>query len=158
MMYNIALALVKVIDNIISTGRTILTQKNKAVAASLLVVISQFIFYIVVKEVVADSNWVSIVIVSVASGVGSYIAFFINQKFSKDTVYINIVTSNDLHKMKEFGDFMRVKGIKIMTFDAYNDSIERTLTALVFANTKEQSKYIDRYVENHDGFFREIVN
>lgn len=156
-IYYIILAIVKVIDNIILTGKTILTQKNKAIAASILVVISQFIFYIVVKQIVEDNNFISIAIVSIASGVGSYIAFYINKKVSKDTVYVNIITSNERTKMKELGDYVRAEGIKIVTFDAYSDDLERTLTALVFANTKEQSSKIDRYVEQHDGFFREVV-
>lgn len=156
-IYYIILAIVKVIDNIILTGKTILTQKNKAIAASILVVISQFIFYIVVKQIVEDNNFISIAIVSIASGVGSYIAFYINKKVSKDTVYVNIITSNERAKMKELGDYVRAEGIKIVTFDAYSDDLERTLTALVFANTKEQSSKIDRYVEQHDGFFREVV-
>jgi uncharacterized protein YebE (UPF0316 family) len=156
-IYYIILAIVKVIDNIILTGKTILTQKNKAIAASILVVISQFIFYIVVKQIVEDNNFISIAIVSIASGIGSYIAFYINKKVSKDTVYVNIITSNERTKMKELGDYVRAEGIKIVTFDAYSDDLERTLTALVFANTKEQSSKIDRYVEQHDGFFREVV-
>ena len=60
--------------------------------------------------------------------------------------------------MKIFGDYVRSEGIKIVTFDAYSDDLERTLTALVFSNTKEQSIKIDKYVESHEGFFREIVN
>lgn len=156
-IYYIILAIVKVIDNIILTGKTILTQKNKAISASILVVISQFIFYIVVKQIVEDNNFISIAIVSIASGIGSYIAFYINKKVSKDAVYVNIITSNERTKMKELGDYVRAEGIKIVTFDAYSDDLERTLTALVFANTKEQSSKIDRYVEQHDGFFREVV-
>ena len=153
----IVLAIVKVIDNIILTGKTILTQKNKAIASSILVVVSQFIFYIIIQQIVEDNNFLSIAIVSIASGIGSYIAFYINKKVSKDTVYVNIITSNERAKMKELGDYVRAEGIKIVTFDAYSDDLERTLTALVFANTKEQSSKIDRYIEQHDGFFREVV-
>lgn len=156
-LYYIVLSIIKVVDNVILTGKTILTQKNKAVAASIMVVISQFIFYIVIKQIVEDNSFLSISIVSIASGIGSYIAFCINKKFSKDTVYINIITSNDRSKMKSFGDYVRAEGIKIVTLEAYSDSIERTLTALVFSNTKEQSIKIDRYISTHDGFFREIV-
>lgn len=150
--------MVKVIDNIVSTEKTILTQKNKALAASILVIIAQFMFYFIIKEVVADSNIVSIIVVSVASGIGSYIAFYMNKKLSKDMVYINIITSNDKSKMKAFGDYMRTENIKIVTMDAYNDDIEKTLTAIVFANTKEQSSKIDNYMEKHDGLYRQIVS
>ena len=135
-----------------------MTHQNKAIAASILVSISQFLFYLLIKEVVADSNTISVVVVSIASGIGSYIAFCINNKFSKETVYINIVTSNDKNKMKDFGDHMRTVGIKIVTMPTYGDDIEKTLTALVFANTREQSKMIDKYIEVNSGFFREVVN
>lgn len=114
-------------------------------------------FYFIIKEVVADSNILSIVVVSVASGIGSYIAFYINKKWSKDMVYINIITSNDIEKMKAFSDYMRTEGIKVVTLDAYNDHIEKTLTALVFANTREQSSKIDNYMAKHSGFYREVV-
>lgn len=100
----------------------------------------------------------SIIVVSIASGVGSYIAFGINNKFSKETVYINIVTSNNKDQMKAFGDYMRAEGIKIVTMPTYGDDIEKTLTALVFANTRNQSKLIDIYVENNNELYREVIN
>ena len=146
------------IDNVITTEKSLLTHQNKAVAASILVAISQFLFYMLITEVVADSNIISILVVSIASGIGSYIAFCINNKFSKETVYINIVTSNDKEKMKDFGDHMRAEGIKVVTMPTYGDDIEKTLTALVFANTRNQSKLIDKYVEEHNELFREVIN
>lgn len=111
-----------------------------------------------ITEVVEDSNMISIVVVSIASGIGSYIAFYINNKFSKETVYINIITSNDKAKMKDFGDHMRAEGIKIVTMPAYCDDIEKTLTALVFANTREQSKKIDGYMKECSELYREVIN
>lgn len=154
----LTLSLVKIIDNVISTEKTLLTQKNKALAASILVAISQFLFYILISEVVEDNNITSMIVVSIASGIGSYIAFYINNKFSKETVFINIVTSNDKEKMKSFGDNMRADGIKVVTIPTYGDDIEKTLTALVFANTRNQSKLIDKYIENHNELYREVIN
>lgn len=145
-------------DNVISTEKSILTHQNKAVAASILVTVSQFLFYMLITEVVEDSNIISIIVVSIASGIGSYIAFCINNKFSKETVYINIVTSNDKEKMKAFGDHMRAEGIKVVTMPTYGDDIEKTLTALVFANTREQSSKIDKYLEDKTELYREVIN
>lgn len=145
------------IDNVVTTEKSILTHQNKAVAASVLVAVSQFLFYMLITEVVADNNIISIIVVSIASGIGSYIAFCINNKFSKETVYINIVTSNNKNQMKDFGDRMRAEGIKVVTMPTYGDDIEKTLTALVFANTRNQSKLIDKYVEEHNELFREVI-
>ena len=126
--------------------------------ASILVVISQFMFYFIIKEVVADNNAISIFVVSIASGIGSYIAFYMNKKMSKDTVFINIVTANDKSKMKAFGDYMRAENIKIVTMNTYNDEKENTLTALVFTNTKDQNIKIDNYMKKNIGFYREVIN
>lgn len=101
---------------------------------------------------------ISIIVVSTASGIGSYMAFCINNKFSKENVYINIITSNNKEKMKSFGDHMRIEGIKIVTMPTYGDDIEKTLTALVFANTREQSRKIDEYVKNNNELYREVIN
>ena len=155
--YYVSLAFTKIVDNLITTEKTILIQKGKAIAASIFVMISEFMFLFIIQKVVADSNLMSNIVVSIGAGIGSYIAFCINSKFSKETVYINIVTSNSKEKMKDFGDYMRSEGIKIFTMPAYGDEIEKTLTALVFANTIHQSKLIDKYMENNDGFYREVV-
>ena len=158
MYYYITLVLTKIVDNLITTEKSLLVQQRKAIAASIFVAISEFMFLFIIKKVVADSNVVSNIVVAIGAGIGSYIAFFINSKFSKDTVYINIVTSNDKSKMKAFGDYMRAEGIKVLTMPTYGDEIEKTLTALVFANTREQSKQIDKYMETNDGIFREVIN
>lgn len=156
--YYISLALTKIVDNLITTEKSILVRNNKAIAASIFVMMSEFMFIFIIKKVVADSNIVSAIVVSIAAGIGSYLAFCINNKFSKETVFINIITSNDKLQMKEFGDYMRLQGVKIVTFDAYDDDINNTLTALVFANTRNQSKIIDKYVESHNELFREVIN
>ena len=155
--YYASLAFTKIVDNLITTEKTILIQKGKAIAASIFVMISEFMFLFIIQKVVADSNLTSNIVVSIGAGIGSYIAFYINNKFSKEKVYINIVTSNSKEKMKAFGDHMRSEGIKIFTMPSYGDEIEKTLTALVFANTRDQSKKIDVYMDNNDGFFREVV-
>lgn len=156
--YYITLALTKIVDNLITTEKSILIQQRKAVAASIFVAISEFMFLFIIKKVVADSNMVSNIVVSIGAGIGSYIAFFINNKFSKETVYINIITSNDKEKMKAFGDHMRAEGIKVVTMPTYGDDVEKTLTALVFASTRNQSKLIDEYIENNNELYREVIN
>ena len=156
--YYITLAFTKIVDNLINTEKSLLVQQRKALAASIFVAISEFMFLFVIKKVVADSNIISNIVVSIGAGIGSYIAFFINSKFSKETVFINIVTSNNKEKMKAFGDHMRAEGIKVVTMPTYGDDIEKTLTALVFANTRNQSKLIDKYVENNSELYREVIN
>ena len=151
------LFVIKFIDNIVTTGKNILTQKNKALLASIAVIISQLMFYFVIDKVIEDKSMSTIAVVSVGAGLGSYVAFLINQKISKDRLWVHIVTSNNKTDMKVLGDYMREHNVPIITFDSYNDNLEITLTALIFANTKIQSSEVDAYLAMHDREYKRMI-
>ena len=71
----VLLSLVKVLDNVILTAKSIATYKEKRLFSSILVIISQLIFYLVINEVINDNTILAILVVSISSGIGNYIAF-----------------------------------------------------------------------------------
>ena len=77
-MNYISLSLVKILDNIISTAKSIATYQEKKILSSVLVAVSQLIFYLVIGQVVNDGSLLVIFIVAISSGVGNWIAFSIN--------------------------------------------------------------------------------
>lgn len=155
--YYLTLSVVKIIDNIISTEKTLLTQKNKAFAASVLVAISQFIFFFLVSEIATDNNMVAFIIVSIASGVGSYIAFFINNKFSKDRTYTHVIMSDDFEEMKQLRGFLAAHKITNVVGVSYTLEWEKTLAITAYAETKDQSKLIDEYLNSRDIKFKRVI-
>ena len=94
-MQYLVLALIKILDNIIITAKTITTYQNKKILSSILVIVSQFIFYLIITKVVEDNTVLAIIVISISSGIGNYIAFILNDKFKKDDVWGNIITSSD---------------------------------------------------------------
>ena len=82
-MTYVILALIKVFDNVVLTAKSIATYKEYKIISSILVVISQLLFYLVIDQVIEDNTMTAIIIVSVASGVGNMLAFVINDKFKK---------------------------------------------------------------------------
>ena len=149
---------VKILDSMITTGKSILTHKNKAFLASTLIVLSQVIFYFVVAKVVQQDSFMTIILVALSAGLGSYLAFMINRRFSKDRLYINIITAKDAEDMKNLSDYVRANNIKIITMNSYTPDLETTLTALIFANTKEQSEKIDDYIQqSQKNYLRQII-
>ena len=151
------LFIIKVIDNIVTTGKNILTQKNKAILASISVIISQLMFYFIIDKVIEDKSMLTIIVVSIGAGLGSYVAFIINKKMSKDRLWVHIVTSNNKADMKSLGDYMRKNQVPIITFESYNDDLEITLTALIFANTKSQSSKIDACLDMNDRIYKRMI-
>ena len=79
----LTLAVAKIFDNILLTTKSLTTYQNRRLLSSTLVVLSQFMFYLVIKEVISDSSVLSVLVVSLSSGIGTYIAFGINDRFKK---------------------------------------------------------------------------
>ena len=74
LIYYAVLFLAKVLDNALSTTKTILIQRSRWLLAGIAVVLSDFIYFWLTKRIVSsDSNW-AILIVSLAGGVGCALA------------------------------------------------------------------------------------
>lgn len=157
-MQYIILGLIKILDNIILTAKSIQTYKGNKILSSILVVISQLIFYLVIEQVINDSTMTAIIIVSVASGIGNYIAFIINDRFKKDDVWQNIITSNDKNMLIHLCEMLRENKIKYLLYDTYNRNFEQSYTVTAFTKTKAESKLIDEFLHQSDAKYLRMIN
>lgn len=148
--------IVKVIDNVLSTAKTILVQKNKAFIAGVTVFISQIIFYKLI-DAVADSGELTIYIIAIASGIGTQLAIMISNKFSKDRMYVNIIMCDNKKVMMKLRDYLKEHKITNLTTDGYTKEWKKTLAITAYAETKEQSKLLDEYIKNSNAKFKRII-
>lgn len=159
MLEIVLLGTVKVFDNIITTAKNITTYQNKKIITSILVVISQFMFYSIVKSIVADSSVISTIVVCVCSGLGTFVAMAINDRFKKDSTFTNILTCSCTDSIDELCKYLLDSNIKYITVDSYSRSNERTKTVMVFAQTRHESKLIDEFLKNSETkYLRQILH
>lgn len=144
----IILFIIKIVDNIIMTAKTITTYKNKKILSTILVVISQLLFYLVVRQIASDNTMTPIIVASLASGIGTYIAFKFNDKLQKDILWTNIITCKDTEEITKLCDFLIDNKIKHIVNDSYTRQWERTYSVIIFSSTKEQSRLIDFYLDD----------
>ena len=142
------LGFVKILDNIILTAKSISTYKGQKILSSILVVISQLIFYLVINQVINDNTMMAIVIVSVSSGIGNYLAFAINDKFKKDDVWENIITSSDKDFLVNLCTMLREHKVKYLLYETLNRRFGQSYTVTAFTKTKTESRLIDEYLKN----------
>ena len=153
------LALIKVFDNIITTAKSITTYQNKKIATSILVVISQFMFYLVIKSVVSDDSLLTTTIICICSGIGTYIAMLISDKTKRDMTYTNILTCSNTESIDELCDYLLEHKIKYIPVDSYNRRNESTRTVLAFAQTKYESSLIDSFLKSSETkYLRQILH
>ena len=155
----LSLGIIKIIDNIVSTAKNITTYQNKKILSSLLVVVSQFMFYFIIDSVVNDGSMISIVVVCSCSGIGTYIAMFINDRYKKDSTYTNILTCNCTDSVDALCDYLLSHKIKYIPVDSYSRDGSRTKTVMAFARTRHESSLIDDFLEKSEvKYLRQILN
>lgn len=150
MIYYAFLFLAKVIDNALGTVKTILIQRNKSLFAGIALTLSDLIYFSITKNIVQSDGIWPIIIVSIASGFGCYLAVSINDKMSKDRLYVNAIMSDDKDGIKALYDYCIEHNITAVVSDSYTREWENTLLLTIYADTKEQSRLIDKHIENSD--------
>lgn len=157
-MQTAILFVIKVFDNIVTTAKSITIYRNKEILSSILVIISQLMFYFVITKVIEDDSLVSIFVVSIASGVGTYLAFKINNRFKRDALWTNVLTCKDKIEIEKFCSFLVENKIKYIVNDSYSRKWEPRYSILVFSRTKHESKLIDEYLsESNVKFLRQVI-
>ena len=146
MIHLLILVFIKICDNIVSTAKTISVHKGRKLLSALLVTISQFLFYFVVNKVVSDNSMTTIIIVSIASGIGTYVAFVLNNKYEKDIMWTNILTCDDKDDINDLCFVLKKNRIKYIVNRSYTRDWQDTYSVLIFSMNKQESNIIDKYL------------
>ena len=157
-LYLAALFVAKVFDNALGTAKTILVQRNRCVLAGLALGLSNFIYLSITKDIVTTDSTLALVVVSIASGVGCCLAVAFNNKFSKEKTYVNVIMSDDLEAMRLFRDFLAEHHITNVATDSYTlDWSTKTITITAYAETKDDSTLINRYIQDSPLKFKRVI-
>lgn len=158
-IYFTILFVAKVIDNMLGTAKTILVQRNRCVLAGLALGLSNFLYLCITKNIVTTDSNLALIVVSIASGVGCCLAVAVSNRFSKEKTYVNVIMSDDLQAMKKLRDFLAKHHVTNVAADSYTlDWSKKTITITAYAETKEQSRLIDEYIENSELKFKRVIS
>ena len=94
-LYMTFLFLAKMLDNALSTAKTILIQRNRCLLAGICLAVSNYIYLLITKDVVSSDSNLAMIVVAVASGVGCCLAVAVSNKFSKERTYVNVIMSDN---------------------------------------------------------------
>lgn len=158
MLTYIILAIIKIFDNIVLTAKSIATYKEQKIFSSILVVISQLIFYLVIDQVIEDNTFLAIVIVSISSGIGNYIAFLINARFRKDIKWTFIITSSNINDIQNLCSYLVKHKIKYIANNGLTRKGKDTINVMAFSKNKDESRLIEKFLANAESkYLKEII-
>ena len=129
-LYMAFLFLAKMMDNTLSTAKTILIQRNRCLLAGVCLAVSNYIYLLITKDVVSSDSNLAMIVVSVASGVGCCLAVAVSNKFSKEKTYVNVIMSDNREAMQAFRDFLAERHITNVTTDSYTLDWETKYTKI----------------------------
>ena len=139
----------KMMDNALSTAKTILVQRNRCLLAGIALALSNYIYFCITRNIVTTDSNLAILVVSIASGVGCCLVVAFNNRLSRERTFVNVIMSDDLDAMRQFRDFLAEHHITNVAADSYTlDWSVKTITITAYAETKEESMLINRYIEN----------
>jgi len=148
----------KMLDNALGTAKTILVQRNRCFLAGIALILSNYIYFCITKNIVTADNDLAILVVSIASGVGCWLAMAINNRLSKDRTYVNVIMSDDIEAMQQFRDFLAEHHITNVATDSYTlDWSTKTITITAYAETKDDSMLINHYIEGSPMKFKRVI-
>ena len=157
-LYLGSIFLAKVMDNALSTTKTILIQRSRWLLAGIAVVISDFIYFWITKRVVSADSYAAMIVVALAGGVGCALACILSDKLSKDRTYVNVIMSDNLDAMKRFRDFLAKHHITNVATDSYTREWNRkTITITAYAETKAESRLINQYILESPLKFKRVI-
>ena len=148
MVAYILLAIVKIIDNIISTAKNICVYKEKKLMSSILTIISSLIFYLIIGEVIEDSTALAIIIVSISSGIGNFIAMAVDSKCRKAAKWTYVISSHIEEDISNLCVYLAKNKIKYIACDGYTRRGEHTINVLAFSKSKDDSRLIYSFLKS----------
>ena len=158
MIEYIILAIIKIFDNVISTAKNIATFKELKILSSILTIISQLLFYLVISQVIEDNTALSIIIVAISSGLGNFLAFIINDKFKKAAKWTFVITSKNLNDIQNLCGYLAEHKIKYIANDGYTRKGEHTINVMAFSKSKDESRLIEKFLANTESkYLKEII-
>ena len=148
----------KMMDNALGTAKTILVQRNRCLLAGIALALSNYIYFCITRNIVTTESNLAILVVSIASGVGCCLAVALNNRLSRERIFVNVIMSDDLDAMQQFRDFLAEHHITNVAADSYTlDWSVKTITITAYAETKEESMLINRYIENSPLKFKRVI-
>lgn len=136
----------RLLDNTLSTMKSIYLHKGMYVVSALLNAGSTFFYVVAMKDVITNDSFAGVIAMVLATFLGSIIPSTIINKFEKDKLYVFEVTSNSFEEGIKFADEIRQYGIPIKTLVAYNEGKDRVLSCKIYCSSKSESLVVKNVI------------
>lgn len=141
--------ILKILDNGLSTAKTIYINKEKYVLGALLNAFSTFFYLVAIVQLTKDNSLESIIAMCVATFIGTYLPGVLIKKSERDKLWIFDITASSLDEGKEFADIIREHNIAIKSYSSYDKDMNKVLSCKIYCSTKTESRIVNKFIPNN---------
>lgn len=148
---------VRIIDVSLGTVRTLITVKGRTLLASMVGFIEVFVWFVIVKEALnttETSLWIAIAY-SLGFATGTYIGGYLSDRFIKGNFGVQVVTSNNNHKLI---DVLRKEGYAVSVIDVKGQDKANEKYMLFIEIQKNNFEHLKRLIHSVDKKAFIVVN
>lgn len=138
----------KILDNGLSTAKTIYINKERYALGALLSSFSTFFYLVAIVQLTKDNSLKSIIAMCVATYVGTYLPGLLIKKSERDKLWIFDITANSFDEGKEFADKIREHNIAIKSYSSYDSDMNKVLSCKIYCSTKTESRIVNKFIPN----------
>ncbi len=148
---------VRIIDVSLGTVRTLITVKGRTLLASCVGFIEVFVWFVIVKEALnttETSLWIAIAY-SLGFATGTYIGGYLSDRFIKGNFGVQVVTSNNNHKLI---DVLRSEGYAVSVIDVKGQDKANEKYMLFIEIQKNNFEHLKKLIHSIDQKAFIVVN
>lgn len=138
--------ILKILDNGLSTAKTIYISKEKYVLGALLNAFSTYFYLIAIVELTKSNSIESIIAMCVATFIGTLLPGLLINKSEREKLWIFDITADNLSNGKVFADKVREHNIAIKTYSSYDSEMNKVLSCKIYCTTKDDSRLINKLI------------
>lgn len=134
----------KLIDSLIVSFSQILTYKNKKYLASIFTALNIAIFFSIISKFMEVNNTQSLIIISVAGALGKYLSMVLDDKLTKDSVWLVLVTyKGDKMELQYAIDELRLQDVDVYSYSTnYDNKGGNSLSLKIMSKDRQTTKLI----------------
>lgn len=133
----------KFIDDVLFAFTNILTYKENKIGASIVRMANTFVFFFVVSKMLSSNNITTILIISIASGLGRYLSFYVDKLLTKDSNWLLIVNyKGDKKDLQPSIDELRNMNIDVFSFKTYHEDDNSSLSLKILSHDRQTTKIV----------------
>ena len=140
------LFILKLLDSLLGTAKSIYLVKNKEILAAIAGTISTYFYLTMMVKLVKVSGNSGIIIICVASFMGTYFPILFSKMIEKQKVYVYNITPDTNENGKKFADDIRENNIPVLTYKGFSKEREQVLCCKIFSENKKQSSIISKMI------------